>query len=262
MTRHKTITSQVRPVTGTRIARGLRRLGIAGGETIMLHSSLRSFGWVDGGAPTVVRALLEALGEKGTLVVPTFSAYLQQGESCWDREHTPSRMGAISEAVRTWPGALRSSHAAHPLAALGPHARLLCRRPHRTGFGPDSPFGTLVELDAVILFMGTTWNTCTIFHLLEAEREVPYRFLERRPAVVIIDGRRDESGGAWEHSRRPGASNDFRPFGRRLEQEGLVRRARVGGCLMRAFNAAPMHRLGTALLAADPYFLHARRARR
>jgi aminoglycoside N3'-acetyltransferase len=103
-------------VTFSDLVSGFRGLGLAAGDMVMVHSSLSSFGHVEGGAPTVVSALLEVLTEGGTLVVPTFSKY-SYDEPVWDREHTPSLMGAISETVRAWPGALRSSHAAHPLSA-------------------------------------------------------------------------------------------------------------------------------------------------
>jgi aminoglycoside 3-N-acetyltransferase len=242
-------------VTQQDIRQGLLRLGLKGGDTVLMHSSLSSFGWVEGSASAVVEALLQVLKEGGTLIAPTFSYYLQGDEKVWDREHTPSRMGVISETVRTWPGALRSNHAAHPLAAIGLHAPLICRRPHKTGFGPDSPFFTLVELGAFILLMGVGYNSCTFFHLLEAKVEVPYRYLEERKATVIIDGVRDEHGSAWEYTRRPGARNDFVPLGRALEERQMVRQTRVGDSELRLFRAADAYQVGLEIMGQDPLFL-------
>lgn len=233
---------------------GFQDLGLAAGDMVMVHSSLSSFGHVEGGAETVVRALLEVLTETGTLVVPTFSRYLQ-GEPVWDREHTPSLMGKVSETVRTWPGALRSSHAAHPLAAVGRQAELICRQPYRTGFGPDSPFQTLVDENAWVLLMGVTYSNCTLFHLLEATVAVPYRFLERRAGVVIVDGVRDEAGGAWEYTREPGTVNDFVTLGHELERLGLVQQTTIGTSAQRLFRAAEAYRLGLTKLAENPLYL-------
>jgi aminoglycoside 3-N-acetyltransferase len=53
-----------------RLARDLRDLGVTSGATLMVHSSLSAIGWVEGGASVVVRALIEALGEDGTLAMP------------------------------------------------------------------------------------------------------------------------------------------------------------------------------------------------
>lgn len=240
-------------VSQAALTTALADLGLNAGDMVMLHSSLSSFGHVEGGATTVVAALLEVLTAAGTLVAPTFSHY-QQSEEEWDREHTPSLMGKISETVRTWPGALRSSHAAHPLSAIGARAELIACRPYRTGFGPDSPFKTLVEENAWILLMGVTYSNCTLFHLLEAEAQVPYRFLEERKGVVIIDGVRDENGGAWEYTNS-GVGNDFLTLGAELEELGLVRQTTLGDSRQRLFRAADAYRVGTARMEEDPTYL-------
>jgi aminoglycoside N3'-acetyltransferase len=63
-------------VTQQDIRQGLLRLGLKGGDTVLVHSSLSSFGWVEGSASAVVEALLQVLKEGGTLIAPTFSYYL------------------------------------------------------------------------------------------------------------------------------------------------------------------------------------------
>lgn len=219
------------------ITEGLKRLGLNKGDTVMIHSSLSSFGRVEGGAKTVVDALLDVLGNEGTLVVPTFSKYLLGDEKVWDREKTPSLMGIISETVRLRPDAVRSSHAAHPISAVGPMADFLCREPYKTGFGADSPFKKLVDLNAWILLIGVDYNRCTIIHLLEAEANVPYRFLEERKATVIIDGVENPKGSAWEYTRKDGIVNDFLTFGKEMEEKGFVRIEKIGNSILRLVKA-------------------------
>ncbi len=242
-------------VTREQIAAGLRDLGVSEGDTLMVHSSLSSFGFVEGGAPTVVQAMLDALAETGTLIAPTFGEYLQGQGNAWDRENSPSLMGRISETVRTWPGALRSSHGAHPLGAIGPNAQLICRTPHKTGFGPDSPFKTMVEINAWILLMGVTYTNCTLFHLMEAEAEVPYRYVEERKGAITIDGVTDPDGSAWEYTRMDGASNDFMVLGNELERRNLVHIATIGESTQRLFRAADAYRVGTEKMNEDPLYL-------
>lgn len=233
-----------RPVTKCEIKEGLIALGLKTGDVVMVHSSLSSFGFVEGGASTAVGALREVIGQTGTLVVPTFSRYLLGSERVWDRENTPSLMGAISETVRCMPGAIRSSHGAHPIAAIGQKAYELCSVPYKTGFGPDSPFKKLVEMGAWILLMGVDYNRCTIIHLLEAEANVPYRFIEERKATVIINGVENPEGSAFEYTRKEGIVNDFLPFGKLMEEEGLVRIQRIGNSMNRMFKAKDMYLLG------------------
>ena len=49
----------------------LKNVGVHEGQTIMVHTSLSSFGFICGGAQTVIEALLECTGEEGTLIMPT-----------------------------------------------------------------------------------------------------------------------------------------------------------------------------------------------
>jgi aminoglycoside N3'-acetyltransferase len=67
-------------VTKEELKRGLRKLGLKEGDTVGVHSSLSSFGYVEGGADAVIDALLEVVGEEGTIVMPTHSSNLEKVE--------------------------------------------------------------------------------------------------------------------------------------------------------------------------------------
>lgn len=60
-----------KPQTRASIADELHALGLRGADTVLVHASLRSLGWVCGGQVAVVQALLDVVGSTGTLVVPT-----------------------------------------------------------------------------------------------------------------------------------------------------------------------------------------------
>jgi len=83
-----------------------RLLGLLAGATVLTHSSLRSLGWVDGDADTVIDALLEALGPVGTLLVPTLTG-TEQGSPrrppVFDSRATPCWTGRIPETLRRRP---------------------------------------------------------------------------------------------------------------------------------------------------------------
>ena len=53
----------------TQLSQGINQLNLAG-ATVCLHCSLRSFGWLNGGAATLLDAFLAA---DCTVLVPTFS---------------------------------------------------------------------------------------------------------------------------------------------------------------------------------------------
>lgn len=57
-------------VTKGDILSGLREMGVVSGMEIEVHSSLSSFGHVEGGENAVIDALIEAVGSEGSLFMP------------------------------------------------------------------------------------------------------------------------------------------------------------------------------------------------
>ena len=58
-------------VTKTNITESLKELGVKNGDVLLFHSSLKSFGFVEGGADAVIDGVLDAVLPNGTAVVPT-----------------------------------------------------------------------------------------------------------------------------------------------------------------------------------------------
>ncbi|MFF7445156.1 MULTISPECIES: AAC(3) family N-acetyltransferase [unclassified Streptomyces] len=241
------------PPTGPLVTRGtlaadLRELGVQDGETLLVHSSLKSLGWVCGGPVAVVQALLDALGPNGTLVVPTQTGDLSDPalwanppvpEEWWDTIRTamppydplltPSRgVGVLPETVRTWPGALRSAHPQTSFAALGPRAaQVLDGHATDCRLGERSPLARLEALPARVLLLGAGYDTCTSFHLAE------YRI----PSPLVRVGRPGPAG--WETVTEVAISSDrFDELGHDFERDRPVVRGTVGAAAARLFPVA------------------------
>lgn len=253
-----TISSPRPPVTRRRIARDLRRLGVEPGQALLVHASLRSLGWVPGGAPAVVSALREAVGPDGHVVVPTgteansktsraHQAHIatltpDQVEKfhldmpAFDKDTTPSGMGAISEALRTTAGAERSAHPQSSFAAVGPQADLLMAdHPLDCHLGPDSPLGKLYKMDAQVLMIDVGYWAFTGFHLAEY-LYTPHPPLRTYAAVVGVGGAR-----RWEEYDDVVLDDqEFDHIGESLEKEVAVKRGKVGHarCRLVPLNAA------------------------
>lgn len=150
-------------------------IGIQKGDSILVHSSLSKIGYVDGGAQTVVEALLEKIGEKGNLLMPTSpNASLQldyiKTLQVFDVENTPSKLGSITEYFRKLPGAVRSAHPTEPVSCLGPDAEYFTQDHFGslTPYDEFSPFYRISERDGKILYLGVTLdNAGTNLHTLE-----------------------------------------------------------------------------------------------
>lgn len=195
------------PIPGRRLRRDLEALGVQPGMTLVVHSSLSSIGWVVGGAPVVVGALVGALGEGGTLAMPaatplcadpaTWSppvpaAWLTEVRDhlpLFDRRTTPTSMGAIPETFRNWPGTLRSDHPLESVCARGPlAAEITGGHPLEFCEGPGTPFGRLSDLEGRVLLIGVGFDRCTALHLAESLAENRRTTTFRVPRLK--DGRR------------------------------------------------------------------------
>lgn len=244
--------------TRDRLTADLRALGLTAGDTVLVHSSLRALGPVEGGAETVVDALLDVLGPTGTLVVytqtpdnsdpsrwPHTRGYavpeerwdqLRAGMAPFDPDTTPAYgVGVLPETVRARPGALRSAHPQSSFTALGPRARALT-----AGHAPDchlgerSPLARLEEAGARVLLLGVGWEVCTAFHL--AEYRVPGR-PRQSYSCVVGDGRGGRAWYAYTDVRLD--SSPFARIGASYEAAGDLARERVGGADGRLFALAP-----------------------
>jgi len=185
------------PVGATEVAQALRSLGIRPGDDVLVHSSLRALGVVQGGADAVVRGLAEVIGAGGTLLVPayplssTMLEHLQAGGIALDCRHSPSQMGKISETVRLRPGSRRSLHPTHSVAAHGPRADAYCagHEASVTPCGPGSPFIQLIRNQGWIVALGSGIGKITSYHVLEdAVPNFPLPvYLEQEFVARVID---------------------------------------------------------------------------
>ena len=101
------------------LMKDLRSMGLDGTEAIMVHSSMKSIGEVEGGADTVVDAFMEFF-KKGLFMTPTHT-WDQMGADypTFNPETEPACVGIIPNIFRTRPGVVRSLHATHSIAAYG-----------------------------------------------------------------------------------------------------------------------------------------------
>lgn len=240
------------PRTRASLAHDLTTLGLSPADTLLVHSSLRSLGWVCGGAPAVIQALTDAIGAEGTLAVPTHTGdnsdpaqwsapavpaswwpTIREHSPAYDPQVTPTRgMGRIPETLRTWPGAVRSAHPQTSFAALGPRAHTLTRdHPLHCALGERSPLARLEQAHARVLLLGVDYASCTAFHL--AEYRLP-RPAEGPSSCAVL---RPDRTRAWvTYTDVILNSADFDDLGAAFEATGAVTTGPVGQARARLFS--------------------------
>jgi aminoglycoside 3-N-acetyltransferase len=152
------------------LATCLERLGVNPGDSLLVHSSLKAIGTVDGGADTVIDTLLEVVGPDGLIAVPTHTwDVVNDRQPVWHETLTPSHVGALTNLVRQRPGAVRSIHPTHSVAAISSGAHEFCAGHENddSPCSPTSPYGKLLDRKGKILLLGVDLTRCTFIHCLE-----------------------------------------------------------------------------------------------
>ena len=164
-------------VTREDIRKAAEALGLKQGDTVLIHSSFKSLGFVEGGAEAVIGGFRDAIGERGNLVFPTLCQ--RDFEHAYENWHldAPSDVGYLTNYFRKLPGAKRSDQATHSVAAQGPDAEYLTCTHGQTGkrygvygdtpFSTDSPWEKMYHMDAKVVFLGVNINKCTLRHYAE-----------------------------------------------------------------------------------------------
>jgi aminoglycoside 3-N-acetyltransferase len=182
----------LRRVTERRLAADLRRLGLGEGDLVCVHSSLNAVGYLVRGPDTVIDALCTVVGERGTVMMPTFSSaenthrYVTSGPPPFDPQRSVGATGTLPERFRHYPGALRSLHPTHSVAARGPLAEELVRghEQSETPFGHETPYARLERLGGKVLLLQTNGNS--VLHMMEEKIAFPNLYREERYALQVI----------------------------------------------------------------------------
>ena len=235
------------------IVSALKSVGLQNGDSVMVHTSLGQIGYVCGGAQTIIEALIDVVGQNGTIMMPTQSwknldpetgVHWDADEADWDtiRENWPAydkaitptnTMGAVAEMFRSWPGTLRSDHPARSVAAWGKNAKYLTENHDLSNiFGDSSPIGRLYKLDGKVLLIGVDYDKNTSIHLADARAEYSSKHTCIEHSAVMENGVRVWK--AYETLFVDG--EDFKDIGRAFEAAYTTCKVKVGNADIKLMN--------------------------
>lgn len=212
----------------------LREVGIEDGDVIFTHSNLGFFGHLMGAetkgeyCERFYRAVRDAIGESGTLVVPTFTYSFTDGNR-YDPAETESNMGMFAEYVRTHSDSVRSNDPNFSVAAIGPLAGQLTSDPPRHSFGQDSFWERFLAVNGK--FCNFNMDAASSFiHYVERCLDVPYRW-DKPFAGVIVHEETEEPRVFYHYVRaldEPSHEPDFAALDNRARTEGVVEQVNLG----------------------------------
>lgn len=170
------------------ILTAFHEVGLVGGDTVFLHCNLGYFGNLLGAnsakelCDRFLSAFLEVIGDKGTLIVPTFTYSFCKGE-IFDVINTQSVCGIFTEYIRTMKGASRSLDANFSVSGYGKRIEELTKNMPNESFGKGSFWERFYMSNGKIMCMNFDCGS-TFVHFVEQHNQVEYRYKKAFNGIV------------------------------------------------------------------------------
>ncbi len=217
----------------------LKQMGLVGNEAIMVHSSMKAIGDVEGGADTVVDVFMEFF-EEGLFMTPTHTwKQMSEEYNVFDPVTEPGCVGIIPNIFMKREGVVRSLHPTHSIAAYGKEARkfVIGEEKMTTPCGVGGCWDRLREVNAKILLVGVNHVKNTFIHSVEEVFDVPERFTDK-PTLFKIKMPNGElrEVNMYRHYNRTTdhISESFEKMGAGYLETGAATKAQLGDarCLL------------------------------
>ena len=207
-----------------RLAADLRALGLAAGDTVMVHASVRAVGEIAGGPDEIHLAIKDVITQTGTLMMyascpryvdevgrgnlsPAQEAELLEKLPAFNPETARSARdnGALVELLRTWPGS-RVNHHVVRFVTWGRHAEdLFASSRGTTRSGADRRSSVSSISTGSSSCSAADHDTVTFLHYAEHVADLPGKRVSRYQVPVLENGARVwrvDGGGRHERGRR------------------------------------------------------------
>lgn len=235
----------------------LAAMGLTGAETILIHSSMKSIGEVEGGADTVLDALMEYFAQ-GLLLLPTHTwRFMDGGNTVFDVRNSPCCVGILPELFRQRPGVIRSLHPTHSMAAYGKDAAayLAGELETSTPCAPGGCYDRLRTVHGKILLLGVTHARNTFIHSVEEVLNVPHRLTDKPLKLTVVD-EAGESHTAYMrrhyNADQPHISEDFVKLEQAYLDCGAAQNTKLGDAKCILCDAEGVFRVTRHVLAPNP----------
>lgn len=248
---------------------GFAKLGLAGGDRIVMHAALSEIGNVEGGAAMVIHRLLRVLGKKGTLLMPAFTSITRHSNThedftkvgCWcggkENRHLPfipelqpdREFGEVAHRLCSWPASRRSRHPAFSFVAVGSHSDQLVRNYSLSD--PLHPLTVFMKEDPLVLTIGTGLDSVVAIQIAE-KRSHPAKFGKERALCMSA------TGPAWVETVALGCGKGFQRLSGHISPMG-VKQTKIGAAVASLYSMKELIAVAEELVGRDPMALNCER---
>jgi aminoglycoside N3'-acetyltransferase len=210
--------------------------GLSSGDVVLIHSSMkRAFRYLtangyEANPAFIIDSLIDTVGKKGTILFPLFNFDFPDNQQ-FSMKSTPSQMGTITEYARLNYEGYRTGHPIYSFYALGFCAVEFKNINNKSGYGSDSPFAKLIELNGKIASVDLSdQNSMTMYHFAEEAMRVDYRYFKEFSGTYedLLGIESQKTYSLFVRDLEKGVITDVNPMGEILWTENLYRGNRPG----------------------------------
>ncbi len=246
--------------TKTELLQSLRELGVPCDRPVIVHSSLKKVGAIEGGAETLLEVLIEHVTSGGgLLLVPThtWQNLTEKKKYALDLSDPYTCIGTLPSLAAAHPNGVRSEHPTHSVVVFGNGAQeyVSCEKNAVTPASPRGCYGKISAMGGAVLLIGVTQNSNTFLHAVEEKLyghkryfSEPTKMLLRRKSGEIVTCRMKE----FDDRKTGDVSRRFFKFQPYFESVGAIKKGVIGSADTMLCDAVKMEECVTALsLRAD-----------
>lgn len=237
------------------LKKDLLNLGIKKDDILLVHSSMKSIGNVEGGADTVIDVFMEYITD-GLLIFPTHTwKQINENYNIFDPKKEPSCVGILSNIFLKRKNVFRSLHPTHSIAAYGKNSEDFVKGEEvfDTPLNRNGCWGKIYDLKSKILFIGCNLNTNTIIHGVEEWCGIPNRLSDKYQNLKIkIDDKLIERPIRRHHNDHGDVSENYGKIEKPLLKLGIAKIGKFGDAKTYIIDSYKMINLVIEFLKKDP----------
>lgn len=235
------------------------------GDVVLLHSDIKRTCWLlqedfssyEDIVNFIIDVFLQALGNKGTLLIPTFNWDFCKGKS-FDYRNSPAQTGVLPQIALKREDFKRTKHPIYSFAVRGRLEKVFLSCDNVSSFGMDSPFGLLWKLNGKIVLWDVSYQrSFTFAHFVEQINNVDYRYEKIFTAPYIDENGRKElrTYSMFVRDLEKGVITHLEPMGKILEDDGISKVKDFYGLKVRVLSSREAFERISMELKRNPHVL-------
>jgi aminoglycoside 3-N-acetyltransferase len=242
--------------TKSDIINGIREIGISPTDTLLVHSSMKAIGEVEGGADSILDAFIEYLKD-GLLIFPTHTwEQINEENNIFNPGTETSCVGLLTNIFMQRPTVLRSWHPTHSVAAIGKEAKeyVSGEEQYDTPCSRNGCWGKLYDRKAKVLFLGCSMKKNTYLHGVEEWNQIPNRLMDnpRQLKIVTPEGKIIDRPLRGHYNQYGDISQNYDKMQDPFLQKGIAKKGFIGDAESFICDAVGMADLTTSYLKRNP----------